>query len=458
MSADVPSGPPTGPPPGPTTGQQFSPPATPPVAPSANPAPSAPGTSRPPRGFEWFNTVTGRQTLLVIGVAIALVIGLVIAGSNSSGGSTTPKGEIFLDAANSPGTNAFTPSVAKAFAVGEATTTTVPQPAAPAPGAVSSVPGGTVGLYGGTLNLSSCNAQQMVNYLLANPALGQAWAAAEGIPYSGLSTYILSLTPVILRGDTQVTNHGYYNGYANPIPEILQAGTAVLIDAYGVPRARCYCGNPLTPPVPTTVTPTYVGPRWPTFSPTTVVVVVAAPAPIPSFTLVDTNTGQTFTRPAGTSGRSDSPGTSSSSTSSTTTTTTTTTVPPGLTGSGTIYSLTLSNPQVSGNTVYNNDVLTPSDCNIFAQNMAGSNTTVLTSGSSIGMKFANGEMTGSYDPSSGSFSVTTTESASNGPNNELKFTGTLSPQAISGGQFVVTITPPGGICSFTATGQRVLTP
>jgi len=412
--------------------------------------PNAPGASRPPGGFEWFNTVAGRQTLLALLVAIALVVGIVVAGSNKSSGSTTPSGEVFLDAANSPGTNAFTPSVASAFAVGQATTTTLPQTSTPTPGAVSSVPGGTVGLYGGTLNLSSCNAQQMVNYLSANTSLGQAWAAAEGIPYSGLSTYILSLTPVILRGDTQVTNHGYINGYANPIPEILQAGTAVLIDSYGVPRARCFCGNPLTPPIPTTVVPTYVGPRWPTFSPSTVVVVVPAPAPITTLTLVDTNTGQVFSRPTGTSGASDTPGAPSSSNS----TTTTTTVPPGLTGPGETYKLSFTNDRISGNT----QGVTQADCaKILEPGSYDTNATIRTSGGTIEMMFSNTVLKGTVDTSTGAFSVT--GSLTSGQYTaSVNMTAIQDPQSISEGSFNETVTPPGATCSFDMTGQRVSTP
>jgi hypothetical protein len=40
---------------------------------------------------------------------------------------------------------------------------------------------------------------------------------------------------VILQRDTRVTNHGFRNGRATPTQSILQAGTAVLVDEYGVP-------------------------------------------------------------------------------------------------------------------------------------------------------------------------------------------------------------------------------
>jgi hypothetical protein len=43
-----------------------------------------------------------------------------------------------------------------------------------------------------------------------------------------------------------VTNHAFLNGRVIAYQAILQAGTAVLVDKYGRPVARCRCGNPLT--------------------------------------------------------------------------------------------------------------------------------------------------------------------------------------------------------------------
>ena len=161
----------------------------------------------------------------------------------------------------------------------------------------------------GTLDQSSCNPQQMVTYLQANPSKASAWAAAEGISVNQISTYIGGLTPMTLRYDTRVTNHGYVNGQANAIPEILQAGQAVLVDSHGVPRARCYCGNPLTPPEAVSGSPQYVGAQWSQFSPTTVIVVQQSTTVINNFTLINNSTGQAFSRPAGSTGASDTPST-----------------------------------------------------------------------------------------------------------------------------------------------------
>jgi hypothetical protein len=139
----------------------------------------------------------------------------------------------------------------------------------------------------------------MVDYLTANPALGRAWAGAQGIPTGELGAYINSLTPVLLRSDTRVTNHGYSRGRATAHQSVLQAGTAVLVDQYGVPRARCACGNPLLPPRSVSTTPQYTGPKWEGFSPTNVTVVVQNTTVINVITLIDVTTGQPFGRPTG---------------------------------------------------------------------------------------------------------------------------------------------------------------
>jgi len=124
--------------------------------------------------------------------------------------------------------------------------------------------GGTPGLYGGTLHNAECDRTSMIQFLRANPDKASAWAQVEKISVNDIPGYINQLTPVILRADTTVTNHGFKDGQANPLQSVLQTGTAVLVDPYGVPRARCYCGNPLGPPEPP-VNAEYEGPEWPRF-------------------------------------------------------------------------------------------------------------------------------------------------------------------------------------------------
>ena len=182
-----------------------------------------------------------------------------------------------------------------------------PPPGAVAPGGgPATYGGGLPGLYGGTRNYATCDAEKLVVFLEQNPDKATAWAGTLGIPVTRIRSYVHHLTPVLLRTDTRVTNHGYVNGRANPIQSVLEAGTAVFVTRYGEPVVKCYCGNPLTPPILYT-TPTYVGPRWHGFSTTHITIIKQSITIIDTFTLYDPATGKTFSRPAGTSGGSDLP-------------------------------------------------------------------------------------------------------------------------------------------------------
>jgi hypothetical protein len=147
--------------------------------------------------------------------------------------------------------------------------------------------------------VSSCDPEKLVTFLESNPALGRAWAAVEGIQVSEIRSYVATLTPVLLRRDTRVTNHGYRNGRATAHQSVLQAGTAVLVDQYGVPRVRCFCGNPLLPPVATRRVPAYTGPKWEGFRPAATTVIVQNTTVINTFVLVNVVDGQPFERTKG---------------------------------------------------------------------------------------------------------------------------------------------------------------
>lgn len=149
-------------------------------------------------------------------------------------------------------------------------------------------PGGTLGLYGGTLNNSSCDRDAMVAFLRSNLDEEAAWASVQGISPADLPAYIAELTPLILRSATAVTNHGFTDGKATTVHSVLQAGTAVLVGKFGVPRARCYCENPLTPPQ-TFSRPRYVGAVWSGFSQTNITIVQPATCAINEFIIVNPN-------------------------------------------------------------------------------------------------------------------------------------------------------------------------
>ncbi len=220
-------------------------------------------------------------------------------GSTSSSQSTGVKGPSEVAAApiSTPGANPFTATV------GKDTAGVMPPPAASSSsGGAASYTGSLPGLYGGTRNHTSCDADKLVNYLEHTPAKGAAWAATLGIQTSQIRDYVSGLTAVLLRTDTRVTNHGYVNGQANPIQSVLEAGTAVFVNKYGEPVVKCYCGNPLTPPVLYT-TPTYTGPLWTSFNPTQITIINQSTTIINTFTLYDPATGKLFPRTPGVHGQ-----------------------------------------------------------------------------------------------------------------------------------------------------------
>jgi hypothetical protein len=230
-------------------------------------------------------------------IAIALIVVAAVIGAFVVlfGTGTFADADIHTEPGPNPGVNPFMPAAGD-YHPG----------VTPPPGAGGTFTGNTSGLYGGTLNDSTCDRQAMINFLIAHPDKGAAWAQVQGINQADLPNYIASLTPVFLRSDTAVTNHGFMDGHATTLHSVLQAGTAVLVDKYGVPRARCFCGNPLTPPDPP-ATKRYVGPTWSGFSPTSVTTITPAATPITEFTLVNPYTNEIIYRPAGTAGDQDRP-------------------------------------------------------------------------------------------------------------------------------------------------------
>jgi hypothetical protein len=164
-----------------------------------------------------------------------------------------------------------------------------------------------VGLYGGTLDQASCDRDQLADYLDTHPAKAREWGEVREVAPTEIRAYLDRLTPVVLRTDTLVTNHGFVDGAATSFPSVLQAGSAVLVDDYGLPVVRCYCGNPLTEAPTVSQETTYSGKAWKGFSAENVVRVKKSDGLLDGFELIDTETGDLFTRPVGTAGQQDAP-------------------------------------------------------------------------------------------------------------------------------------------------------
>jgi hypothetical protein len=170
--------------------------------------------------------------------------------------------------------------------------------------------GTTPGLYGGSGDNAVCDRSRLSSFLGQHPERAAGWASVLGLRDASTSTitsYVDGLTSVVLRSDTYVTNHGWASGRVTSWPAVLQAGTAVLVDRYGNLVTRCFCGNPLTAPQSFN-TVAYVGPRWSSFSSSSVTVITHQTTQVTNnFTIIDVHTGRGHDRPHGTEGEQDRP-------------------------------------------------------------------------------------------------------------------------------------------------------
>jgi hypothetical protein len=227
-------------------------------------------------------------------MAVAAIGALALPGSCGDKPAAQDSTSVALEPVNSA-TNPFMPPVG----VDQANVT-------PPTAAGGSFSGNTAGLYGGTLSESSCDPGKLVAFLGAHADKAAAWAGVLGIQPSDIPTFVGDLTPTVLRSDTYVVNHGFESGRATAIPAVLQAGTAVLVDAYGFPVTKCFCGNPLARPT-SFERIVYTGPTWASFSQTNITVIQSTTVVINQFTLVNVVTGGSFDRPRGTDGHQDGP-------------------------------------------------------------------------------------------------------------------------------------------------------
>jgi TIR domain len=285
--------------------------------------PQAPGQlSRPPqRAAVTPPPAIGSKRNLLIALLVVLLVavvggGVVLHHVLSSKGTGA---ELVLTGATAPGANAFMPSAAPP---------TPPTDAQPAPTlqvhgdgtavVTQPLPGDQDGLYGGTVNTAAMDRDKMITFLGANPAQSGAfvealnadptlyWSGGRLLTAADIPTYLRELTPALLRLDTRVTNHGFDGTHPTTLQSVFQAGTAVLVDAHGVPRAR-WNANPLTAPIALAGEPKLVGTPWPGYRPGALAEVRPSTATITNFVLVDVVTGQPFNRPAGTTGTNDTP-------------------------------------------------------------------------------------------------------------------------------------------------------
>ncbi|MFI7288457.1 DUF6777 domain-containing protein [Streptomyces anulatus] len=243
----------------------------------------------------------------------ALSAGVLFAvGGCGDGGDRTAKGttgtaeakDVLLQSLASPGPGPFTASTARATASPSPTGAPDAEPTS-ATRTVHPVSGAVPGLYGGTRSVAACDVEQQAALLADDKGKARAFADASGIEAVQIPGYLKSLTPVVLRADAQVTNHGYSAGSATAFQAVLQAGTAVLVDSRGMPRVRCACGNPLGPPVVADGKVAHRGERWPGYDPARIVAVEPGVKAAASLIIVNADDNTWIERAMGDSGGRD---------------------------------------------------------------------------------------------------------------------------------------------------------
>ncbi|MFJ9884652.1 DUF6777 domain-containing protein [Streptomyces sp. NPDC091287] len=249
-----------------------------------------------------------RRTALA---ALSAGVLLAVAGCGG-GGDRTAKGttgtaevkDVLLQPLASPGPGPFTASTARAAASPSPTGAPDAEPTS-ATRTVHPVSGAVPGLYGGTRSVAACDVEQQASLLADDEDKARAFADAAGIEAVQIPGYLKSLTPVVLRADAQVTNHGYSAGSATGFQAVLQAGTAVLVDSRGMPRVRCACGNPLAPPVVADGKVAHRGERWPGYDPARIVAVEPGVKAATSLIIVNADDNTWIERAMGDSGGRD---------------------------------------------------------------------------------------------------------------------------------------------------------
>ncbi|MFE4369351.1 DUF6777 domain-containing protein [Streptomyces sp. NPDC056835] len=246
-------------------------------------------------------------TLAALSAGILITAG---CGGDEGGKEVASAEELLLQPAAAPGPDPFTRStVSPDSLIGPAGRPPSPDARGGASGtarAPRALPGSTPGLYGGS-SAASCEVERQTRLLTEDRTKARAFAEGAGVTQASVPDFLRGLTPVVLRPDIRVTNHGYREGSATAFQSVLQAGTAVMVDNRGVPRVRCVDGSPLRPPVAAKGSVRYRGEKWRGYLPERVVVINRTPEVVTSLIIVDLAANSWIERQIGTEGRRDKP-------------------------------------------------------------------------------------------------------------------------------------------------------
>ncbi|MFD6421645.1 DUF6777 domain-containing protein [Streptomyces sp. NPDC060198] len=236
--------------------------------------------------------------------AVVSVAALSATGCSGAPGAARPAAataghEVVLQPAAARGPAPFTRSTAGAVPGAEEGQ---PLPANGAPAAapaVHTVTGDAAGLYGGVRNTPSCDVAAQADLLTEDSGRARAFAAVAGIEAVQIPGYLRALTPVVLRADVRVTDHGFDGGAPTRFQAVLQSGTAVMVDSRGLPRVRCASGDPLAPAVPLTGRVADSGERWAAYAPERVLDVAPSTRVLESLVIADLVERTWIERPVG---------------------------------------------------------------------------------------------------------------------------------------------------------------
>ncbi|MFG3281667.1 DUF6777 domain-containing protein [Streptomyces sp. NPDC048111] len=241
----------------------------------------------------------------IAAAAAVLSVGAFAAGCGGGATGADSNQDLNLQPIAAAGPDPFTASTAES----KATPTPAASPTGPGPSgdlrAPRTVNGSTPGLYGGTQSVASCDVEKQIRFLGGDRAKNRAFADAAGIDPASVAGFLRGLTPVVLRVDTRVTNHGFRDGSATSFQSVLQAGTAVLVDGHGLPRVRCACGNPLKPPNNHQGNWNDKGKPWPGYRADRVIVVRPTTVVVNNFIIVNITNNTWIERKSGDDGRHD---------------------------------------------------------------------------------------------------------------------------------------------------------
>lgn len=162
--------------------------------------------------------------------------------------------------------------------------------------------GTTPGTYGAVTGGDVCDVSALRLALAADPELATVWGGPLGLAPEEAAAFLDSLTPVVLLGDTAVTDHARRGAGVAARQAILERGTAVLVDLHGTPRVRCMSGAPLRAPQELPDDVQVRGNPWPGFSLDAIRRIPAGERVVSSFVLIDVHTGQSLRRTAGIDG------------------------------------------------------------------------------------------------------------------------------------------------------------